>query len=60
MLLVLQMYYNVIKNAILMPGKIRYTSPTNASVATLMRTGGGKADRRATKQACRVEPVVNT
>ena len=37
-----------------------YVPPTNASVATLMRTSGGKASRRATKHACKVEPVVNT
>ena len=30
------MYYNVIKNAILMPGEIRYTSPTNPSVVKLV------------------------
>ena len=54
------MYYNVIKNAILMPGEIRYTSPTKPSVAMLMRTDGGKTDRRALKQAKRVLPVVKT
>ncbi len=34
--------------------------PTNPSVATLMRTSGGKTVRNATKQAYKVEPVVNT
>ena len=35
-------------------------SYTNPRVATLMRTEGGKTSRRATKQAIKVEPVVNT
>ena len=43
-----------------MPGEIRYTSPTKPSVATLIRTEGGKTDRRALKQAKRVLPVVKT
>ena len=30
--------------------------PTNPSVATLMRTSGGKTERRALKQAIKVEP----
>lgn len=34
--------------------------PTNPRVATLIFTPGRKADRRATKQACSVAPVVNT
>ena len=37
-----------------------YVPPTTPSVATLILTLGGKTDRRATKQACKVLPVVNT
>jgi len=37
-----------------------YPPPTNPKVATLMRTEGGKTERRAVKQAIKVEPVVNT
>ena len=37
-----------------------YAPPTNASVATLMRTEGGKTVRKASKQANKVDPVVNT
>ena len=37
-----------------------YTPPTNASVATLMRTETGRTARKARKQLWRVEPVVNT
>ena len=36
-----------------------YASPTNAKVATLILTDGGKTERRAEKKAARVEPVVN-
>ena len=35
-------------------------SYTNPSVATLIRTEGGKTVRRAVKQANKVDPVVNT
>ncbi len=37
-----------------------YLPPTNPSVATLILTSGGKTERRAVKQAIKVEPVVNT
>lgn len=37
-----------------------YTSPTNARVAMLILTLGGKTARRASKQACKVLPVVKT
>ena len=37
-----------------------YVSPTNAKVATLILTLGGKTVRKAVKQAIIVEPVVNT
>lgn len=37
-----------------------YTFPTKPSVATLMRTPGGKTVRRAVKQAIKVDPVVKT
>ena len=37
-----------------------YVPPTNPSVATLILTQGGKTARRASKQACRVAPVVKT
>ena len=35
-------------------------SYTNPSVATLIRTEGGKTDLKATKQANKVDPVVKT
>lgn len=41
-------------------GNISYASPTNAKVATLILTDGGNTVRRATRQAWRVAPVVNT
>ena len=35
-------------------------SYTNPSVATLMRTLGGKTERKAVKQANKVDSIVNT
>ena len=37
-----------------------YVPPTNPRVATLILTSDGKTARRASKQACRVAPVVKT
>ena len=41
------------------PALCPYPPPTNASVATLILTPGGKTVRKAVKQAIKVEPVVN-
>lgn len=52
-------FYNfLIDNGLDGKGDVK-SPPTNASVAMLMRTEGGKTVRKATKQAIKVEPVVN-
>ena len=42
------------------PALCPYPPPADPRVATLILTLGGKTSRRATKQAIKVEPVVNT